>query len=151
MNKIPEEEYKKILEKMPICCVDLVINHAGKVLLVWRNNKPAKDKWWLPGGRVFKNERIIDAALRKGMEEVGIKVKIEKQIGVLETIFDDCPFPDLKTGVHTINVVYLARPEDDNPKIKIDQTIGKYRWIDHIEEELDDYVKQMLDKSEVFK
>ncbi len=66
--KIPEEEYKKILENMPICCVNLVIAHNNKVLLIRRKNEPEKNKWWIPGGRIYKNEKLKDAAIRKAKE-----------------------------------------------------------------------------------
>jgi len=33
---------------MPICCMDLVVHHKGKVLLVKRGTDPEKGKWWAP-------------------------------------------------------------------------------------------------------
>ncbi|KAB2948045.1 MAG: NUDIX domain-containing protein [Candidatus Methanoperedens sp.] len=143
-TKINSTEYKKILENMPICCVDVVICHCNKILLVYRNNEPAKNEWWFPGGRVYKNERLEEAAVRKTSEEVGIKVQIIKMIGIYETMFDKGPFDDLKSGVHTINIYFLVKPTLENFKIKIDDTSSDYRWIDKIEENLHPYVKKVL-------
>ena len=42
---IPADEYKHILDIMPIPAVDLVVVHEGKVLLVKRTNEPEKGKW----------------------------------------------------------------------------------------------------------
>lgn len=41
-NRFSDEEYKKILESMPVCCVDLVIVWNNKVLVIYRKNKPDK-------------------------------------------------------------------------------------------------------------
>jgi len=146
---IPDDEYKKILENMPICCVDLVVRRNNKVLLVFRANEPAKDKWWLPGGRVYKRETLEQAAARKVLEEAGLQVRVVRKIGAYETIFDKGPFDDLKTGVHNINVCFVVEPVDDR-NVRLDKTSSRYRWIDRIEEDLDPYVKQVLSDSRVF-
>jgi len=148
-KQIPQKEYKKILEKMPICCVDGVISFRGKVLLVLRNKEPAKNKWWLPGGRIFKNERLRAAMKRKIKEETGINVKVEKIIGIYETFFKKGPFKNLKTGVHTINICFLCTPTSF-PKIKLDKTSKGYKWIDKILPSLPSYVKKVLRDSKVF-
>lgn len=148
-NKINTMKYKKILECIPICCVDVVICHCNKILLVNRNTEPAKNEWWFPGGRVYKNERLEEAAIRKAYEEVGIKVQIVKMIGIYETMFNKGPFDDLKNGVHTINICFLVKLE--NFKMKIDDTSSDYRWIDKIEENLHPYVKKVLKNLEFFK
>lgn len=150
-NKINNLKYKKIIEYMPICCVDVVICHCNKILLVYRNTEPAKNEWWFPGGRVYKNERLEEAAIRKAYEEVGIKVQIVKMIGIYETMFNKGPFDDLKSGVHTINICFLVKPTLENFKIKIDDTISDYRWIDKIEDNLNPYVEKVLKNLEFFK
>ncbi len=148
---ISEKEYKKILEHVPIACVDLVIAHKNKVLLVLRNKSPAKGNWWLVGGRVLKGESLEDAAARKALEEVGLKVSIERKIGFYDTIFEDGPFPDLKTGVHTINVCFLARCVDEEPQIKIDKTSDHFKWIDKIDSSLHSYPQKVLNDAGVFR
>jgi colanic acid biosynthesis protein WcaH len=149
-TKINSSEYKKILENMPICCVDVVICHCNKILLVCRNNEPAKNEWWFPGGRVYKNEKLEEAVVRKTYEEVGIKVQIVKELGIYETMFNKGPFDDLKSGVHTINIYFLVKPTLENFKIKIDDTSSDYRWIDKIEENLHPYVKKVLKNLKFF-
>ncbi len=149
-HKINNTEYKCIIENMPICCVDVVICHCNKILLVYRNNEPAKNEWWFPGGRVYKNEKLEEAGIRKAYEEVGIKVQIVKMIGVYETMFNKGPFDDLESGVHTVNIYFLVKPTSENFKIKIDDTSSDYRWIDKIEENLHPHVKKVLKTLEFF-
>jgi len=57
-NKISNELYDQILENIPICCVDIIVSHNGKVLLIHRKEEPAKDKWWVVGGRILKGENL---------------------------------------------------------------------------------------------
>ena len=47
----------------------LVKNLNGEYLFIYRN-----DKWDLPKGKVEKNERVKEAAVREVEEECGIKV-----------------------------------------------------------------------------
>jgi len=61
---IPEPLYKKIIEVMPIPCVDAIIVHKGKFLLGQRINKPLRDEWCFVGGRVRKGELLKDAVHR---------------------------------------------------------------------------------------
>ena len=142
-KRISDKEYSKILDEMPICCVDLVLKTKKGILLVLRKQEPAKNNWWFPGGRVFKNEKLKDAAVRKAYEETGIKVKVEKILGVYETMFDKSELGNAK-GVHTINVCFLIKPENEDLDIKLDNTSSSYRWINKIEEDLNDYTKNIL-------
>ena len=44
-----------------------------KVLLIKRTNNPYKGYWALPGGAMYNNELVIDAAKRELKEKTGIK------------------------------------------------------------------------------
>ncbi|MBW2963174.1 NUDIX domain-containing protein [Candidatus Woesearchaeota archaeon] len=147
MQRIPNDLYKKIIENMPICCVDAVVHHDKKVLLVYRTEEPCKDQWWLPGGRILKNEKLEEAVKRKVLEETGLAVSIEKKFGVYEVMWENGPFGG---GVHAVSVNFLVRPEE-GLKIKLDNTSSGYRWVDEAEGDLHDYVKKVLNDSEVFK
>ncbi|MFH1770932.1 MAG: NUDIX domain-containing protein [archaeon] len=149
MNLIPEKDYKKILETMPLCCTDVIIHQNGKVLLVKRKEEPAKNEWWVPGGRLHKNIKLEDGIKSKAVEEVGFEIKVEKILGVYEFFFDKGIYPDLKTGTHGVSVCFLAKPKDDNPQIKIDNTSENYRWFDKIEKNFHPYLKKMLKDSKI--
>ena len=84
---IPAEFYRAFVAYMPILCVDLIIRNGNKVLLVKRANEPLKGEWWIPGGRVFKGESLIDAARRKAITEVRQEIE-PKFIGIYEGRFE---------------------------------------------------------------
>lgn len=138
-----EEDYKKIFTLMPVCCVDLVVVHKGKFLLVKRTMEPMKGEWWFPGGRIYKNERLNHGAQRKAKEELGIFVKILKNIGTYELFFQKGPF-NLK-DIHNIVICFLVTPVEKNPKIVLDETSSEYRWYDKIKKEWPDYIKSVIE------
>ncbi|MBW1669564.1 MAG: hypothetical protein JRJ66_16270 [Deltaproteobacteria bacterium] len=66
--------YDEIKKKIPLPCVDLLITHKKSLLLMLRNNEPAKDLWFTPGGRINRNESLEEAEeyleTRAGLESV---------------------------------------------------------------------------------
>jgi colanic acid biosynthesis protein WcaH len=147
-NKISKGLYKKFLKNMPIFCVDLIIDRDKKVLLVKRKDEPCKNQWWVPGGRVYKNEKTEDAAIRKARGETGLDVEIVKRVGFYEPMLKEAQF-GIKTGTHNPVVVYHLKSKSDQ-EVYLDETSSGYRWIDRIETDMDDYMKTILKDSKVF-
>ncbi|MFB6122575.1 MAG: GDP-mannose mannosyl hydrolase [Haloferacaceae archaeon] len=105
---IPADEWRTIVANAPIVSVDLVVRvgddaadderHRADaesderadhgVLLGERRNPPAKGEWFVPGGRVRKNERLDEAVHRVAREELGVDVAIERRLGAYEHLYD---------------------------------------------------------------
>jgi ADP-ribose pyrophosphatase YjhB (NUDIX family) len=85
-KNIPNKLFKKILRSMPIPCVDIIIKTKEGVVFIKRNIAPYKNKWAFPGGRIIRGESIKEAIDRQA-SEIGIKVKIERLIGVFPVNF----------------------------------------------------------------
>ncbi len=64
---------------MPVLGVNIAIIHDGKVLLTKRRDF---EVWCLPGGEVNDGESLAQAALREAQEEVGLRVQLERLVGV---------------------------------------------------------------------
>jgi len=146
---IPQELYEQILENMPICCLDIIVYRNKKILLVRRKNKPAKDNWWVLGGRLLKREKLKEGVKRKVKEEAGIQIDEPEFVGVQEYFSKDSKFDNVRTGTHTIGLIFKCELKN-NQEIKLDSTSSDFKWIDKIDEELDDYVKAALRNSRVF-
>lgn len=132
---IPQEQYNEIIKNIPIICVDVVIVHDNKVLLIKRSQKPCKDSWWIVGGRLFKDEQIASCAIRKAKEEVGLHCHISKFLGVAETKFPE---------VHSVNFVYKLDVIGD-PKVILDNTSSDYMWVGNTKNlNLHTYVENVL-------
>jgi colanic acid biosynthesis protein WcaH len=123
---LSNEDYKKFLGAMPIVCVDCMVeNEAGEYLLVKRKNEPLKGEFWVPGGRVLKNEKLIDAVKRKMKEEIGVEVDIIENVGFFEEFFEKTE-QNAFGGVHSISVVYRVKPR--SKKIKLDDQSAEWGW-----------------------
>lgn len=129
MRDIPFQDYKKIVEVLPVLCVDVVVrNKKGKYLLIKRANEPLNGRWWVIGGRVFKGETLEQAAIRKVAEETGLKVNAVKPVGYFEGIFKRNPFG--AAGIlHGVSVVFLALIDMTvNLKLDSQSSNWKYAW-----------------------
>ncbi len=104
--------------KKPSIAVDGVLIKNKKVLLIKRKKEPFKGKWALPGGFVEYGERVEDAIIREFEEEVGMKAKIKKLIGV----YSD---PDRDPRGHVISIVFWLEAEGE-PKAGDDAMEAKF-------------------------
>ena len=56
------QEWKSGVKNLPIIAIDFVIkNEKLEVLMGRRINNPARNFYFVPGGRIFKNEKISNA------------------------------------------------------------------------------------------
>jgi ADP-ribose pyrophosphatase YjhB (NUDIX family) len=80
-KRLPEKFYREHLLHFPVVTVDLVVtDKKSRFLLVKRsqNNLSWKAEWGTPGGRIFRNERVRDAAHRVLVRETGLNTPPEK-------------------------------------------------------------------------
>jgi len=75
-RRVPRASFRTLVRWAPIVSIDLIIlNGADEVLLGFRANRPARNTWFVPGGRVFKGERIAAALARIARLETGLEVR----------------------------------------------------------------------------
>lgn len=124
---IPGPDYARIQAVLPILCVDAVITHERRCLLLRRCNQPARGQLWFPGGRLNKNELIAVAALRKAFEEARLQCEFQSILSIEETLFPRVD--DMVTDTHTVNVCcHLTLIE--LKEIVIDSQHEGFRWVD---------------------
>lgn len=127
-----EELFETIVRYTPLISVDLlVINSKSMVLLGWRNNSPAKDSWFVPGGRILKDETVHEAFNRISYSELGIKLNLEDHefVGVYEHLYPRENFkdhPDLST--HYIVLGFRITGLDELGEMPLNQH-QKYKWL----------------------
>lgn len=145
-KKIPLQLYRKIVSIMPICCVDAIFKSGNKVFLFKRAYEPAKNKWWLIGGRILKGESLRGAVIRKVKEEAGVDVRILKMIGVYETFFPISRFDsnNSKKGTHTISICFVVEPKKNNFKFRLNEEYSGYKTITKLNKNLHPYIKKVL-------
>lgn len=101
---IPDEEWKTIVEHVPIVSVDLVVECPDGIVLGRRTNEPAKGEWFVPGGRVQKGETLEEAVHRVATEELGTEVELRDELGAFEHFYETsevgCPKHYVAHGYH---------------------------------------------------
>lgn len=141
---LSEKLYYQITKVTPIPCVDVIIIWRGQFLLGKRVDKPAKGKWFLFGGKVFKDETLMNAVKRKVHNEIGVQVS-DSQIKFLtvgETIFHSS---DPAGERHTINIVYLVRLPAAANMSRFDRAQHSHiQWFRRIDPAWHPYVKVCL-------
>ncbi len=143
---VSEFQYCSILDVMPISCVDVIIQHESKILLIHRKkSEDMGDLWWIPGGRIHKNETFENAVKRKAVTETGLQVHVLKKCNSYEGFYES---KKCDSGTHFITTVYITKPVKLT-EIKIDHTADDYKWIDyHAEKEnLHALLRKMIEEN----
>ncbi len=65
------------------CVGAVVLDDAGRLLLVRRRNAPGRGLWSVPGGRVEPGESLAAAVAREVREETGLDVRVGAEVGRL--------------------------------------------------------------------
>ena len=97
---LANQDFARIIEATPLVSIDLVLrNPQGEVLLGRRRNRPAQGYWFVPGGRIRKDERSQDAFRRIAQAELGLALAPGRLLGVFDHLYEDNYFgiPDLRT------------------------------------------------------
>jgi len=89
--------------------VDILLEDAGKILLVKRAFPPFKGRWALPGGYIEYGERAEEAAAREAKEETGLDIQLGSIIGA----YSD---PKRDPRGHQISIVYRAKKKSGRIK-----------------------------------
>lgn len=142
MNKkgwINESLFRKIKRSMPIAAVDILALHQGRLLLMLRNNEPAKNEWFTPGGRVLYGEILKDAVVRKLQEETGLKAT---KIGKSSTM------SHIYSNAHYVTTFFRVDVADD--KVRLNEEHRNFKWISSVETDLHPYVGKMIEELEIF-
>jgi ADP-ribose pyrophosphatase YjhB (NUDIX family) len=59
----------------------VLLDDAGRLLLIRRANEPGRGHWSIPGGRVEGDETDQHAVIREVAEETGLAVEITRWLG----------------------------------------------------------------------
>jgi colanic acid biosynthesis protein WcaH len=118
-----------VIRLAPLVAIDFVIRNASdEVLLGLRNNEPAKDWYFVPGGMVLKNERLADAFSRLLKTETNYAVRIDdaRLIGAFEHFYKNNRFGNSDYGTHYVVLGYELKVPDAKPKP--DDQHSELRW-----------------------
>lgn len=140
---LPLDLFKLALEHLPLFAIDLIIiNEQNEILVGKRVNEPAQGFWFVPGGRVFKNEALSDAFGRISRAELGIELpyKNAKLLGIYDHFYPNSVVSDV-ISTHYVNAAHAIKTELLLSELPILQHTN-YRWvaINNLESEPDVHV-----------
>ena len=133
-EKLSEEIWRTCVDSMPIFGIDMIIfSQKCGVLMGHRINNPAKGKLFVPGGRVYKNERIIDAFNRILLSETGLTFPFNKStsMGLYEHFYNVTSWSTSECSTHYIIDARLIEiePENIKTKINLNEQHSNFKWI----------------------
>ncbi len=105
--RLSNDDFKDLIRNGILLSIDLIIrSDDGKILLGKRINMPAKGYWFVPGGRVLKNENFKDALHRICSSEVGNLKEgyYFRKLGMYNHIYPDNFFGDPDFNTHYIAI-----------------------------------------------
>lgn len=146
---MPKEAYVKAHQYLPIACHDVFIEYQGGILLIVRNNLPAKDILWMIGGRIQRGVPILESLKQKVKEECGLEIDHIIELGTGRTLFNTDPFGHGK-GTDTVNWVYFAK---GSGRIKLDKfhkkpmIVKPTNYTAAFRKSLHPYVRDFMDKA----
>ncbi|MCC5450284.1 GDP-mannose mannosyl hydrolase [Rheinheimera sp. UJ51] len=120
--------FSTVLDSTPLVSIDLLIeNTKGEILLGERKNRPAQGYWFVPGGRILKNESLAAAFARLTLAELGESFSLSEASlqGPYDHFYDDSVFGETPS-THYVAIAYRLKVTSLNALPK-EQHSG-YRW-----------------------
>lgn len=127
---LPFETFKSIIKHTPLISIDLVVyNQKGEVLLGKRNNRPAQGCWFVPGGRIQKDELMSAAFKRLTKNELGEEFDISQAelIGPFEHLYED-NVSGKGFSTHYIALGYRLMVDENLLELPTEQH-NQYKWM----------------------
>jgi colanic acid biosynthesis protein WcaH len=140
---IPKDRFREIIQDTSLFSIDLIIeNSKGEILLGYRNNAPAQNSWFVPGGRVFKNETLEHAFTRTCITELSLDMLISDStfLGVYQHFYNDSVF-DSSISTHYIVMGLKLKLDIEIKSLPLEQHTN-YMWWKLDELMLSEYVHQ---------
>lgn len=143
VGDLSNDEWATIVANVPIVSVDLVVIHDGGVILGKRRNEPLAGAWFVPGGTVFKDERLSEATERVAHEELGTGAVLERRLGTFEHFYETADVPGVN-GKHYLATAFEVRLEGDT--VEPDDQHSELRLFRTPFPDLHPYVERYLDE-----
>ena len=128
---LENDEFIRVVKNTPLVSLDLVIrSEDNKLLMGMRVNEPAAGSWFVPGGRIRKDESIEDAFLRITKAELGKSYSIDhaRLLGAFTHKYrtNFAHIPGIST--HYVVLAYELQVDVDQQQLPVEQH-SEYCWL----------------------
>ncbi|EGR0524535.1 GDP-mannose mannosyl hydrolase [Vibrio cholerae] len=134
MQRLDKATFKTIVASTPLVSIDLIIrNSCNQVLLGLRTNRPAQGFWFVPGGRIGKDETFEQAFLRLTELELGYPIPLNDAsfLGPYQHLYSD-NFSGTDFSTHYVVLGYQLMLDLDLQTLPVEQH-QNYQWWDEQE------------------
>lgn len=134
---LSESDFAKVVNNTPLVSIDLCIMKGQELLIGKRINPPARNFFFVPGGRIIKSELRKNALKRILRNELGFVVKPNhdkfiQNLGIYEHFYEDNFLGNKNFNTHYVVIAEWIPFESLNnikDKIKSEQH-SEYIWFD---------------------
>lgn len=108
-----KDQFINVVRDTTLISIDLCIKNKSSVLLGRRKNAPAKGSFFVPGGRIRKNEKINEALERILLDETGLKRNNSisntfRFLDIYEHFYEDNFLSNKNFSTHYIVIAYIV-------------------------------------------
>lgn len=126
---LSQQDFATVVRSTPLISIDLIVeNQRGEFLLGKRKNRPAQGFWFVPGGRVQKDETLAAAFERLTQAELGkgFTMGDGEFYGVWQHFYDD-NFSGSDFSTHYIVLGFRLKVQEADLRLPTEQH-NDYRW-----------------------
>lgn len=130
---LSKEAFLAVVDAAPLVAMDLVVVRGGtEILLGLRNNRPAQGFWFVPGGRIHKNEPMRAALARVAQQELGLQLAdlspAPRHLGAFEHFYTDCFAGEVGVSTHYVVMGNLVQLPAGTELAATDAQHNDLRW-----------------------
>ena len=127
------DEDMAVVKNAPLVSIDLVIvDEDGRILVGKRTNEPALGTWFVPGGRIVKDETLDGAFERIAIDELGPggwSRADATPLGVFEHFYSTNFTGSGDVGTHYVVIAYAINAGNvDLEQLPLDQHAA-FEWV----------------------
>ena len=126
-------QFLEVVRATPLVSIDLVVRDAdGRILVGMRRNEPAKGTWFVPGGRIRKDETLARALARISEWELGVALDNDdvRFAGVFEHFYETNFAGVGGISTHYVVLAYVVKRTFNTAGLPQEQH-SEWAWLTH--------------------
>ena len=130
---LPPETFNLVVQSTSLVAIDFVVRTPdGKNLLAKRNNRCAQSSWFVPKGRILKDESVKLTFKKLLIDELGLRPEVAKasSVGLYQYFYPD-NFSLESFITHYVVTAYEIQVQvQDKPCTLPDKQHSEFQWFD---------------------